>query len=304
MDIIDQLRRHSARWASDPLLVQGAGGNTSVKIGDRMWIKASGKQLADALNSNIFVEVPSSDGNRNELRPSIETSLHALLPHRIVVHFHMIEVLAFAVRGDGRAALSQRLSGLNWIWVGYHKPGPHLSNAVQEALAPSAPDIIVLGNHGVVIGADNFTEINDLLAELRRRVDVHPRSVEPDLKAIQNLASDTGLQLPSDAAIHSLACDPEAFRVASAGSLYPDHVVFLGRGVGLSTSDASPLIVIKDVGVLLANGLGHQAQAMVACLAALAARVAPGAPLRPLTRFEEDKLITWEAEAHRRTVAA
>ena len=42
------LARLSARLGADPLVIQGAGGNTSVKDGAVMWIKASGTQLADA----------------------------------------------------------------------------------------------------------------------------------------------------------------------------------------------------------------------------------------------------------------
>jgi len=41
-------RALSARLGQDPLQVQGPGGNTSVKSGDVMWIKASGTELADA----------------------------------------------------------------------------------------------------------------------------------------------------------------------------------------------------------------------------------------------------------------
>ena len=39
------------------MLVQGAGGNTSYKNGNKMWIKASGKWLANATHENIFVLV-------------------------------------------------------------------------------------------------------------------------------------------------------------------------------------------------------------------------------------------------------
>ena len=45
----------SARIGADPLLIQGAGGNTSIKDGGVMWIKASGTLLADALSRDVFV---------------------------------------------------------------------------------------------------------------------------------------------------------------------------------------------------------------------------------------------------------
>ena len=42
----------SARLGQDRLQVQGPGGNTSVKQDDVMWVKASGTELADALQDN------------------------------------------------------------------------------------------------------------------------------------------------------------------------------------------------------------------------------------------------------------
>ena len=40
-----ELRDFSARIGADPLLIQAAGGNTSVKADGVMWIKASGTWL-------------------------------------------------------------------------------------------------------------------------------------------------------------------------------------------------------------------------------------------------------------------
>ncbi len=53
----DDFRALSARLGNDPLQVQGPGGNTSIKSGNVMWIKASGTELANALKSDIFVAV-------------------------------------------------------------------------------------------------------------------------------------------------------------------------------------------------------------------------------------------------------
>ena len=38
----------SARIGAERLLIQGAGGNTSLKSDDDIWVKASGRWLADA----------------------------------------------------------------------------------------------------------------------------------------------------------------------------------------------------------------------------------------------------------------
>ncbi len=49
--IFTAFRALSARLGQDPLRVQGAGGNTSIKSDGVMWIKASGTELADAERS-------------------------------------------------------------------------------------------------------------------------------------------------------------------------------------------------------------------------------------------------------------
>ena len=111
----------SARIGEDIDLVQGAGGNSSVKVGEVLWVKASGTWLAAAREQPIFLPLDLGVIHRGvaagaddpiapallggapagSLRPSIETSLHALLPHRLVLHVHSVNLIAWAVRADG-----------------------------------------------------------------------------------------------------------------------------------------------------------------------------------------------------------
>src|SRR5512138_3710491 len=94
---LQSLRNVSARVGRDIRLVQGAGGNTSLKADGVLWVKASGAWLMEADQRDIFVPVDLPGALRAleqgiermpvadpaaKLRPSIETSLHALLPHR------------------------------------------------------------------------------------------------------------------------------------------------------------------------------------------------------------------------------
>ena len=55
-----QVKQFCARIGTDPLLVQGPGGNVSWKDDDVLWIKASGKWLAKACDEEIFVPVSLS----------------------------------------------------------------------------------------------------------------------------------------------------------------------------------------------------------------------------------------------------
>ncbi|MEO0904571.1 MAG: class II aldolase/adducin family protein, partial [Pseudomonadota bacterium] len=118
----------SARLGQDPLRVQGPGGNTSIKLGDVMWIKASGTELADAERNPIFVAVDraaaqaeaggAGDGSckdtvvdpANTLRPSIETTFHAALDWPVVAHTHSIATLVHAISTEGRKVAAEKLA--------------------------------------------------------------------------------------------------------------------------------------------------------------------------------------------------
>src|ERR1700760_4050140 len=95
------LRKLSAALGADPLRTQGAGGNTSINRDGVMWVKASGTWLAGAPAQGIMTPVrleplrkAIADGdpraaaaidfvdaklNTTGLRPSIETSVHAII---------------------------------------------------------------------------------------------------------------------------------------------------------------------------------------------------------------------------------
>ena len=56
-DELQALRELSAALGADRLRTQGAGGNTSIKQGGTLWIKASGTWLSDALARDIIAPV-------------------------------------------------------------------------------------------------------------------------------------------------------------------------------------------------------------------------------------------------------
>src|SRR2546430_14139818 len=69
---LTQLKDLSARIGGDPLLTQASTGNTSIKLDDVLWIKASGRWLADAKHEDILVPLDyarSSDTSASKLIP-------------------------------------------------------------------------------------------------------------------------------------------------------------------------------------------------------------------------------------------
>ena len=151
----------------DPSLVQGGGGNTSVKTagGRFMYVKASGTALkdmdetrgwrrlrvepvcaiigdaalADMDESTRETEVANrlrlccDDRVSADSRPSVESHLHAALG-RCVVHLHPVAVGAYVCAKNGRAEL-QRLfqdEPLPPLWVPAADPGYMLARKIRR----------------------------------------------------------------------------------------------------------------------------------------------------------------------------
>jgi rhamnose utilization protein RhaD (predicted bifunctional aldolase and dehydrogenase) len=329
-----ELRRVSALLGRDVAHVQGAGGNTSLKL-DSEWmlVKASGYLLKDAEQQDMFARVAFSrvrealvSGAADPLRgtsdaagarPSIETTLHALMPHRVVLHTHSIPVLATACLADAQARFDACLTGLSWAFVEYARPGTPLAQAVRRALARSADvAILILQNHGVVVGAESAQRALELLEEVCSRVALTPRVLEvaPDHQALESLARLHALSLPVDQQVHTLALHPVHLARAQAGTLYPDHVVFLGPKVGVVppvpadgdaalAAAASKLWLVPGKGALLAPGLPAAALAMARCLADVAALLPEASACRYLSAGDEAELLGMEEEKHRQALA-
>ncbi len=152
---------------ADSTLVQGGGGNTSVKTGDgkHMYIKASGTSLKDMnkqigwrrlqLSSVLSILEDKSmarldvharetevvnrlalacdDEIGGEARPSIEAHLHAMLG-KCVIHLHPAAVLAYACAKNGRAELEKLFKDGKYppLWVAYADPGFTLAKKIAK----------------------------------------------------------------------------------------------------------------------------------------------------------------------------
>jgi len=321
---LDQLRTLSGRVGADPSLVQAAGGNTSVKHGGVMWIKASGTWLRDAASRDIFVPIdhvalrdalarhdPAADAclpfvradlNATGLRPSIETSVHALMPQRVVVHVHCVNTIAWAIRADAEERLRERLEGLAWAFVPYARPGLPLAQNMVTRLRPDI-HVLVLGNHGLVVAADTVEQAERLLAQVTARLSRQPRPlIPPHHDALTARAAGTPYRLAHDLQTHALATDALALTVAARHVYYPDHVVFLGVGVATDLASEAPIVAVPGEGVLVRADAKPAAEAMARCLADVMRRVERGAPLVPLTADDIDRLVNWDAEKYRQVM--
>lgn len=327
----------SARVGADPALVQAAGGNTSIKEGDTLWIKASGLWLMHARQRDVMVPVALdpllealerddpkcekaqefvfADRNPSGLRPSIETTVHALMPQKIVVHVHCVETIATAIQTGGEALAAAKLAGIPHAFVPYARPGLPLAKAIAARIQPETR-VLILGNHGLAVAGDTVNEASDLLALVSAKLALPRRSApKPDLDALARLAVNSGFALPEDAAIHDVATDLLSCRFAAGGSLYPDHVIFLGRGSLIAAPGETaamieeslraeeltlpPAILFPGKGVLVSKEITAGALAMARCLSDVLGRVPEGASLNYLTDAENAELLGWDAEKYR-----
>ena len=178
-----ELRVYTSRLLGreDTLVLHG-GGNTSVKVRERnvvgeeeeiLYVKGSGWDL-ETIEVNGFAPVRmahllklaqleslSDPQMVNELAahvvragapaPSVETILHAVIPHKFVDHTHADALLAITNRDNG-AARVRELYGDEVIIVPYVMPGFELAREcaqrIQAELKPSTIGMVLL-KHGL-----------------------------------------------------------------------------------------------------------------------------------------------------------
>jgi len=184
-NLIELSHYAGTRWD----LVQAGGGNTSVKINNIMYIKASGYLLAE-INENYGIAkvdlfkikqisknekvLNAIDKKNRELvsaelvkdatistdnKPSIETLLHSLLD-KYVLHTHSVVSNLFLVQKDWEEKL--KFFYPNAIFVNYQTPGIDLAIELEKKLSnhnESGTKIIFLQNHGIILSSNLHTDL-------------------------------------------------------------------------------------------------------------------------------------------------
>ena len=315
----------SQRIGADPLLVQGAGGNTSIKTGDNeMWIKASGTELSQALENDIFVAVDRAKALREidhgpgdckdtlidptcGLRPSIETTFHALFDATYVFHFHSVGVICYAIAAQGEALLGDKLQGLNWAWVPYCKPGVPLTRAIRDAISEKPADVIVLANHGVIFTGEDLDQIAAKIKDVEGRLEL-PLLAEVAEAPAEDI-DDMWQRLPK---FQALATNARLRERAASGTYYPDHVVFLGPGLPVVSPESfparvqdlpMPAVIVEGEGVYMKRDATSAHHAMLQCVFDVLGRVPRGWELVPIGQDAEAELLNWDAEKYRQALA-
>jgi rhamnose utilization protein RhaD (predicted bifunctional aldolase and dehydrogenase) len=272
--------------------------------------------MADAQQNEILIPLDLEEAHQclqRDLDPadrnpgaSLETAMHAILPHPVVLHVHCVNTIAWAVRSDAGAQLEHRLEGLRWHWVPYVESGLPLAHAVRNSLravdANMDADIFVLGNHGLVITAESCQAAERLLSEVGRRLAISPRQAHPaDYTVLAEASAGTQWDLPDDDAVHALATDATSRAILAGGLLYPCQAIFsnsstpaLFRSIPWADSPDQwasryrnrPLLLIEGRGVLISRSMTSAECAMISGLAQVVQRIPASAPIRYLTEAE------------------
>jgi rhamnose utilization protein RhaD (predicted bifunctional aldolase and dehydrogenase) len=267
--------------------------------------------MADALRDDIFIPLDLAEVTeclRQGIDPagrcpsaSIETAMHAALPHRVVLHVHCVNTIAWAVRRDAPIQLRSRLDGLPWQWIPYVASGLPLARAIEGALsAHPGATVFVLGNHGLVIAAETVENVEALLSEVRKRLAIVPRMGRPaDYAGLLEICAGSPWDLPKDDGLHRLGTDPVSQAILAGGLLYPCQAIFFGFPYS-----SGPVMTIKDRGVVVSTSIEPAELAMLLGLAQVVQRIGASAPLRYLTEAEVAPLLSQGTSRYRELAIA
>lgn len=205
-DALDRLVYRSQRLGDDPRITNTGGGNTSSKtqVADPitgemrrvLYVKGSGGDLRtagrdgyaaldldrlDAVRStylatpdrglksvaeDAMVDLYGDCAFTSGRAPSIDTPLHAFIPHPCVDHTHPNSVIAIAASANGEE-ITREIYGNEVRWIPWMRPGLELGLAIEK-MCNDHPDAIgaVLGGHGLICWAEDDRTCYDRTLEL------------------------------------------------------------------------------------------------------------------------------------------
>ncbi|MBN2858771.1 MAG: class II aldolase [Sphaerochaetaceae bacterium] len=234
-ELIANLLNLSHEYGADERFVLLGGGNTSVKDGDTLYVKASGYSLGSigaegfvkmslkALSKMWDADLPDDESEREKAilqmmmdareegeiaRPSVEALLHALLPERYVVHLHPAIINGLTCSRSADKGVKTYFPDA--LWVPITNPGFTLATVIRRLQEKylrehgESANVIFLQNHGVFISADTADGIRasyDAIMETLSRALVR----RPDFSRVNYPESDVEIirealssVLPSD----------------------------------------------------------------------------------------------------------
>jgi rhamnulose-1-phosphate aldolase/alcohol dehydrogenase len=333
-DDLDALVALSNAVGADATLTQPGGGNSSIKRRaldfagreiEVLSVKGSGTDLSTIKRGGFTTlrlddlallqrrdEMSDEDMmafmracmlDAREPAPSVETPLHALLPHRCIVHTHDFATQALTDTPEPEKLVREVFGG-DVAYVGYVRPGFPLARALAQHGALSALRGLVLARHGLVAWGDTpqacYDNLHHLIntaeAYLAQRARPAAPSAAPAPVARRREAARALLPLlrkgvgGARPAILHLDDSPEALAFAGSdaaralharGMVTPEHILRCGRVPLLVDGDAAALPTADAAGAIARGLEAYAADAR----AAFARHAIPGEMLPPVPRI-------------------
>jgi len=157
-----------AHLAGDISLIQGSGGNISVKSCGSVFVKSSGSKIGDAtittglsicelaeisqFSSELSYREAITNLTRSGARASMEAGFHIKFKEKFVVHTHPLYLNCLLCSTEGRSLSQTLFSDVDFSFVEYHTSGYELSNALLSVESP----VILLENHGLIVRHNDY----------------------------------------------------------------------------------------------------------------------------------------------------
>ncbi len=305
--------------ANVPAYTQGGGGNTSVKYGDLMYIKASGFRLDEVSEKYGYVKVnyqpivqyleentrENADTEiknfvkaqivgENTFLPSMETGFHAVLK-QYVIHTHPIAVNNYMCSKEGNTFIEKQFADTDYCIIPYTNPGYSLSKAIAN-LGSHKPSIIFLQNHGLIVHADTEKEV----IELHKQVTSKLETTDNNFAFSLNLIAANCFELNSG--LLSVFFEDKTILTHT---FFPDQAVVLGQNYCYSATKQAAIALnfIEETQQCYINASYKNALAIAENLIALASIIAFNANantlLQPLPIKDVAYILGMDMEKYR-----
>ena len=316
-DDLDQLVYLSRVMGVETNLVLWGGGNTSIKSEASdfrgqpvraMYIKGSGSDMKeserhdfpavdlDALLPLFERDALSDEGMVDYIRqcmldpsaprPSIETLLHAFLPHKCVAHSHADAILSLT-NGTHAGEALDALYGRDVAVVAYRRPGFLLAKEVaQAALSNPRPRGVVLMNHGLVTWGSTAKQAYDVHVEMVSKAEefiaeraagktvfgvqrdrwLEPErrrqiaaAVAPTLRGLVGYRQRVVLRFDDSAEVMDLVGASDGKELCGIGAATPDHTLHTKRlPLWVDVTDPEDLAEVKGAMYLAVESYANE----------------------------------------------
>jgi len=158
-------------------LICATGGNSSIRLGDTVWITRTGAILGE-LEENDLVPVGLDGTFSAEARPSKELGMHLALYNSrpevlAVIHVHPLRCIAYSTLREPSPEGMVPYTAAFYMRAGRVPLLPYFpsgSDELHEAVAAVAPrhHAILLKNHGIVVGAPDVRSAVGIVEEMEQ----------------------------------------------------------------------------------------------------------------------------------------